>query len=227
MKLAFVLFLNTIIIFPLAAQIFPQGLFVNKQYKSVVIGTQTWMLENLNVTTYSDGTAIGNATTTTEWISFVNNPGPADGAWVYPTAAEGGNFSLSNPDYGKLYNWYAITNTRGLCPTNWHVPSRAEWRVLYNFEGGASTAGGKLKESGTTHWASGNVATNVSGFTALPGGYMGGGASLGNPTFGYYWASDDIASNMGYTYLLYPFSAVIDSANMGKVGGSAVRCLHD
>ncbi len=228
MKLALVIFLNTVILFPLAAQIFPQALFVNKQYKFVVIGTQTWMTENLNIATYRDGTSIGNAATTSEWITYVNNPGTGNGAWVYPTAADGsGNFLLSNPDYGKLYNWYAITDTRGLCPTNWHVPSRVEWRILYNYLGGASTAGGKLKESGTAHWAAGNVATNTSGYTALPGGYMGGGASLGNSPYGYYWASDDISSTMGYTYLLYPSSAVIDSTNMGKVGGSAVRCIHD
>ena len=228
MKLVLVTILFTTITVSLSAQIMPQAFFVNPAFKAITIGTQKWMDKNLSVTTYKDGTLIGAALTTSQWVSYVNNPGPLDGAWVYPTAADGsGNFVESNRDYGKLYNWYALSSTHGICPTNWHVPSRSEWGKLYNYLSGNTVAGGKIKEAGTTHWDTGNVADNSTGFTALPGGYMGGGASLGFPNYGYYWASDDISTDLGYTYLLVPTSAKIDSANMGKVGGAAIRCIHD
>lgn len=213
----------------LTAQVVPQGFLVSAVIPSVVIGTQTWMTKDLDVTNYKDGTFIPEAQTTVDWIRFINNPGVNSDAWVYPSEADvSGNFYKSNPDYGKLYNWYAVTKSLGVCPVNWHVPTTTEWTTLYTFLSGSTVAGGKLKEAGSLHWASGNIADNSSNFTAIPGGYMGGGASLGWPTRGYYWASDEYSSTLGNTYYLEPTStAIIKTTVQGKVNGCAIRCIHD
>ena len=132
-------------------------------YKTVVIGAQTWFAENLKTTKFKDGTAIALVTDNTAWKNLTT---PAY-CWY--------NNSVSNKTtYGALYNWYTVS-TANLCPAGWHVPSDSEWKILTDFLKGASTAGIKLKEAGTTHWNSPNTgATNESGFTALPGGYRDG-----------------------------------------------------
>lgn len=130
-------------------------------YKTVKIGIQLWMKENLNVSHYRNGDPIPEVKNPTEWINLTT------GAWCYYI-----NDSAMGPRYGKLYNWYAVNDPRGLAPTDWHVPSHAEWISLTTYLGGEDVAGGKMKEAGTSHWQSPNAgATNSSGFTALPGGY--------------------------------------------------------
>lgn len=132
-------------------------------YSTVVIGKQIWIQENLRVTKYRNGDAIENVIDDTEWSMLET------GAWCYYT-----NDSQYDDPYGKLYNSFAITDARRICPKGWHVPSDDEWTALENFLG-VGSAGAALKESGTTHWLSPNTgATNSSGFTALPGGYRGG-----------------------------------------------------
>jgi uncharacterized protein (TIGR02145 family) len=114
-------------------------------YKTVQSGTQTWMAENLKVTQYRDGPSV-------EVMWYNNDP------------------STYKDTYGALYTWAAVGSDK-ICPTGWHVPSNSEWTTLTTFLGGESVAGGKLKETGTTHWTSPNTeANNESGFTALPGG---------------------------------------------------------
>ncbi len=129
-------------------------------YKTVKIGTQVWMRENLKTTKYSDGTAIPNVIDDTQWAKLTT------GALCWH-----GNDAATHKDpYGALYNWYAV-ETGKLCPTGWHVSSDKEWTVLMDYLGGYAMTGAKLKEAGTTHWSSPNAgATNESGFTALPGG---------------------------------------------------------
>ena len=129
-------------------------------YDTVVIGTQTWLVQNLRVTHLNNGVSIPNITNSTLWKNSTT-----------PALCYYNNDSVSYAAiYGALYNWYAV-NTNNLCPTNWHVPSYSEWETLITYLGGASVAGGKLKEVGTTHWTSPNTgATNSSGFTALPNG---------------------------------------------------------
>jgi uncharacterized protein (TIGR02145 family) len=133
-------------------------------YNIVTIGGQAWMKENLKVTKYKDGTTIPLVTATGAWVALTT-PGYS----FYNNSVTGGV-------YGALYNWYTV-NTGKLCPTGWHVPSTTEWTTLETFLGGASVAGGKLKETGTSKWFSPNTgATNETGFTALPGGarnYLG------------------------------------------------------
>jgi uncharacterized protein (TIGR02145 family) len=130
-------------------------------YTSVTIGTQVLMVENLKTTRYRNGDLIGTTTPATKDIHAEANP-------KYQWAYDGNESNVVT--YGRLYTWDAVTDSRNLCPTGWHVPSDAEWTTL-TYLGGESAAGGKLKEAGTAHWLAPNTgATNESGFTALPGG---------------------------------------------------------
>jgi uncharacterized protein (TIGR02145 family) len=131
-------------------------------YKTIQIGIQEWMAENLKTTKYNDGNSIPNVTDFIEWSDLITGVY----CWYKNDA------SAYKATYGALYNWFTVS-TGKLCPAGWHVPSDAEWTTLYGYLGGAGVAGGKLKETGTTHWISPNTgATNSSGFTALPGGTL-------------------------------------------------------
>ena len=130
-------------------------------YHTVTIGTQTWMVENLKTTRYRNGEAIPNITDNASWAALIT--------CAY---CDYNNIPSNSITYGKLYNWYAVNDSRNIAPMGWHVSTDAEWTTLTTFLGGTSIAGGKLKENGTIHWNSPNVgATNETGFSALPGGY--------------------------------------------------------
>jgi uncharacterized protein (TIGR02145 family) len=191
-------------------------------YKTIQIGTQTWMAENLKTTKYSNGALIG--TTTPSTLDIFNEITPK-----YQWAYNGNESNVAT--YGRLYTWYAVTDSRNICPTGWHVPSQAEWTTLATNLGGESVAGGKLKETGTTHWQSPNTgATNSSGFTALPGGYRGywgpfsqiGLAGLWWSSTEYYYDTDaaedwDVSNSS---------SSMFNAAN-SKQSGFSVRCLKN
>jgi uncharacterized protein (TIGR02145 family) len=186
-------------------------------YKTVTIGTQTWMAENLKVTKYNDGIAIPNVTDNTEWKELTTG-----------ALCDYGNTPSNSETYGKLYNWHAV-NTGKLCPTGWHVPSDAEWTELTDYLGGRSVAGGKLKETGTTHLASPNTgATNETGFTALPGGFRGyDGAFYYIGYHGYWWSATENGSNNAWYRLMgFNFSTVARH-NYYKELGVSVRCVRD
>ena len=181
-------------------------------YKTVIIGDQQWMAENLKVSTYNDRTSIIDANNTNAYQY------EETGAWTY--YKNSGNF-------GKLYNFYAV-NTQKLCPTGWHVPTFNEWGVLIDYLGGQWVAGGKLKEAGLVNWYSPNVATNSSLFSALPGGkrdFVGNYDEIGN--VGYYWSS----SEHGYSYArfvyMYSYTDQILSYSLDKNSSFSVRCLKD
>ncbi len=186
-------------------------------YNTVTIGTQIWMKENLKVTKYRNGDAIG---TTTSSISGETTP---KYQWAY-------NGNESNAaTYGRLYTWYAVTDSRAVCPTGWHVPTNAEWTTLEDYLGGSSVAGGKMKEAGTTHWDSPNTsADNSSGFTALPGGsrfsddsfsYMG--------YYGYWWSATEGSAAGAWTYGLYYSIGYVNHDSIDKYRGLSVRCVRD
>jgi len=136
-------------------------------YQTVKIGQQWWMAENLKVTHYRNGNALPNVIDDTEWQNL------ASGAYC-----EYGN-DINNVDaYGRLYNWFAASDSQGLAPAGWHVANNGDWQILIEYLGGHPVAGGKMKETGLEHWAAPNTgATNESGFSALAGGcrYAGGG----------------------------------------------------
>lgn len=185
-------------------------------YKTIKIGTQVWLAENLRVTKYRNGKAIPNVLGTA-------NDNLVSGAWCYFN-----NDSLNNVAYGKLYNWYAVKDSRGLCPVGWHVPSDDEWTVLANYLGGDSVAGGKMKESDTTHWAAPNMyATNASGFTAIPGGFSRDG-SFYNYSNAYWWsATKERACCARLRVLYYYYSTPMFRTEYFKSDGIPVRCVKD
>jgi len=128
-------------------------------YKTIQIGTQTWMAENLKTTKYNDRTSIPLVTDAISWSNLST-----------PACCWQDNVPARKVTYGVLYNWYTV-NTGKLCPSGWHVPSDVEWTKLTNYLGSENIAGGKLKESGFNHWKSPNTgATNETYFSALPGG---------------------------------------------------------
>jgi uncharacterized protein (TIGR02145 family) len=178
------------------------------------------MQKNLDVTKYRNGDTIPQATTLAELEAYA---ALHQGCWNYP------EFNPANgPIYGKLYNWYAVTDPRGLAPIGYHVPSYNEFETLWTCLGGASIAGGKMKEAGTTHWLSPNTgATNSSGFTALPTGLYN--SLLGKYT--QFSTTDPIDSQYAYGVTLNTDNAEINNPSYNyllyKKNGSAVRLIKD
>jgi len=196
-------------------------------YQTVKIGNQWWMAENLKVTHYSNGDTIPNLPSGTEWLNTTN------GAWcAYQN-------NISNIEtYGLLYNWYAIGDPRNLSPQGMHVPTENEWQELEIYLGMDSLQvilsgwrgtdeGGKLKETGTTHWISPNTgATNSSGFTGLPGGYrLGPGTFLDLGIFGCWWSSTAYSSTFYWGRNLRNTYAQIYRQNYHITTGYSVRCV--
>jgi uncharacterized protein (TIGR02145 family) len=186
-------------------------------YATTRIGDQCWMARNLEVTHYRNGDTIPNVTDGSAW------PYLTTGAQCGYNNNEG-NIAV----YGRLYNWYAVDDSRNIAPEGWHVPSDAEWQILIDYLGGSEIAGGMMKETGTAHWTSPNGgATNCSGFTALPGGHRGHDfVHMGNSA--YFWSST--LSSMGgracYRMIMYN-DAGIDPGNGLYYGGFSVRCIKD
>jgi uncharacterized protein (TIGR02145 family) len=187
-------------------------------YKTIVIGTQEWMAENLKTNIYRNGDQIVNLTNYTQWSELIT------GAWVFLN-----NDGQYDCPYGKLYNWFAVTDPRNLCPTGWHVPTDSEWSTLTDYLGGISVAGGKMKTAGTQYWNGPNMnTTNESGFSGLPGGgrIYGGGFDNGGIS-GYWWSSsEDDTSSAWFLSLNYNDGNAFQSL-FDKQGGLSVRCLRD
>lgn len=185
-------------------------------YHTVTIGTQVWMVENLRVTKYNDGTSIPHITSNYSW-------GLSAGYCWYQNDAT--NFKNT---YGAIYSWFAI-NTIKLAPIGWHIPSDAEWTVLINFLGGENYAGGKLKESGLIHWVTPNTsANNESGFVGLPGGFRYFDGSFNKIGFeGYYWSSTVYDLQDAYCRSINSSSGRVYRINASKGYGYSVRCIKD
>ncbi len=187
--------------------------FDGNVYQTVTIGEQVWMAENLKATHYRNGDPIPNVADFSEWVWLTT------GAYCE---------YISVATYGRLYNWYAVDDSRGLAPEGWHVPTDAEWQTLVDYLGGGSVAGGKMKETGTTHWNSPNTgATNESGFSALPGGFRGGGIFTGIGDNALFWSSSEANSSDAWYRYLNSFSSEIDRNDTGKPSGFSVRCVKD
>ncbi len=187
-------------------------------YNTVKIGTQTWLVENLKTTRYNDGAPIPLVTDSATW-STLTTPGYC---WYDNDAA-------NKNTYGALYNWFTV-NTGKLAPDGCHVPTDDEWTTLTTYLGGENVAGGKLKETGTTHWRSPNAgATNESNFTALPGGIRnvnGSFKAIGDD--GYWWSATEAGSTgkVWYRNMNYNNEGVVRVGN-NKINGHSVRCIMD
>jgi len=191
-------------------------------YKTVSIGNQIWMAENLKTSKYNDGTALPNIMDANKIIL------DTIGAWsVY------NNDMDNNSRYGKLYNWFAINSitngNKNLCPTGWHVPSDAEWAILTDYLGGENVAGSKMKEVGTNNWKSPNMfASNTSLFTALPGGGRNiDGSYLSVGTHGYWWSSTHHFTFNAMSFSLNVYVGVANRSLKDKQVSMSVRCLKD
>jgi len=189
----------------------------NNEYATVVIGSQTWMAENLKVTRFRNG----------DFLPLVT-----DGStWEGLTAAafcEYNNNAASVATYGRLYNWYAVSDDRNIAPTGWHVPTDAEWQMLVDYLGGWETAGTKMKEAGFTHWASPNTgATNESGFSALPAGQRRNGTYQHKDSCAYFWTStQDSYVTAPYWFLAFDNVGAYRDVDPNQEGFS-VRCIKD
>lgn len=190
-------------------------------YQTIEIGDQLWMAENLKVTHYRNGDAIPNVTDSLEWEELTT------GAFCNYD-----NNESNVATYGRLYNWYAVNDSRNIAPEGWHVPSDIEWQTLVDYLGGAAVAGGKMKEAGTTHWNSPNTgATDESGFSALPGG-----CRCGNLLGGYihirgsadFWSfAESDASDPWSRGLSAGTAEIFRAADVAKFYGFSVRCIRD
>ena len=192
------------------AQVMPQGYLVNPVG---YIGNQLWASKNLVVSTFNNGNTIPNITSASNWGA--NTPQMCS----Y-------NFNAANDAiYGKLYNWYAVVDARGICPINWHVPSDTE---LTNLNIAIGSNGGDLKEAGLVNWNSPNTgATDKYKFKAIATGYMGTTTPSGAGNVTYFWSSLASAANFAYTWSLSKDNALFTRSIQGKIGGFSVRCIHD
>lgn len=192
---------------------------VTDTIESVTIGTQVWMVKNLTVDHYRNGDSIPEITDQNQW-------GPTkSGAWCY-------NFNSDTVGaiYGRLYNWYAVADSRSIAPVGWHVPSDSEWTILIDYLGGTNVAGGKLKESTSAHWNSPNTgATNETGFTSRPGGFHNFDGKFGDiGKDGHWWSSTAYNSGSAWNRKMYYTDAAVGRQHLdGKMVGFSVRCIKD
>lgn len=188
---------------------------------TATIGTQTWTTKNLNVTTYKNGDAIPEVQDAATWNRLTT------GAWCHYA-----NDPANDAIYGKLYNWYAVNDPRGLAPSGFHNPTYTEWQTLTDYLGGQQVAGEKLKSTSTL-WQSTNNANNVSYFSALPGGYRSNGGDFYNKNEEF-WISVNLDSSLpAYLNLRYNMSTINAPVWFGywnhftETAGVSVRCIKD
>ena len=206
-----------LIVSPGANFIIPANVILT-QDANTTICNQDWMTKNLDVVTYRNGDTIPQVTNAAQWAGLTT------GAWCYYE-----NDPVTGSVYGKLYNWYAVNDPRGLAPLGWHIPTNLEWGVLTGCLGGDAVAGGEMKDTGILHWSSPNLgATNSSGFTAFGGGRRDPGGTFYSQGFnGFWWASDAISpTNASYIYL-YSYYEGAGRTNENFRNGLSVRCLKN
>ena len=184
--------------------------------REVKIGKQIWMTENLNVDRFRNGDLIPEARTNEEWVKAGKVGKPA---WCYYN-----NDPENGKKYGKLYNWYAVNDPRGLAPKDYHIPSDAEWALLTGYLGGENVAGGKMKT--TSGWSESGNGNNSSGFSGLPGGlrHLDGMFDY-ICEYGIWWSSTEFFT---LTALSHGFNFAAYSADQAKRKVAiSVRCLRD
>jgi len=198
-------------------------------YETIQIGDQLWMAENLKVTHYQNSDEIPYIYNDPQYGAYINYSNNADNVGVY----------------GRLYNWFAVNDERGLCPDNWHVPSDDEFKSLEMYLGMSESEangeglrgtdeGGKLKEEGNEHWNSPNTgATNETGFTALPGGnrryetYTNQEIFSGLNRYGFFWSSSEVYTvNAWYRVFSFDYSES-NRYHLSKANAFSVRCVED
>jgi len=186
-----------------------------KTYKTVKIGTQTWMAENLSVSTYRNGDTIPHVEDPKTWSSLTT------GAWCYYEGK-----METGAKYGKLYNWYAINDPRGLAPEGWHIPTDAEWATLTSFLGGKIESSAKIKS--TRGWSQAGNGSNESGFNAVPGGTRGINEAFSFVgDYGYWWTATPFDGYSAWNRFLAYNNNYIGRSTGWKQFGNSVRCVKD
>lgn len=184
-------------------------------YPTIRIGDQIWMQENLKVTRFQNGTSLKQLKYHSDWTE---------------KSSSGYYTNVETASFGYIYNGYSIIENQNICPSGWHVPTESEWRTLINYLGGASVAGGKMKEASDKFWIQPNSgADNSSGFTALPNGYVGADgdshdkfqdACFMAATFDYY-------GNPAFATIENNFSSAFFTQTSAKVSGASIRCVKN
>ena len=170
--------------------------------------------QNLDVSKFKNGDEIPEAETKDQWKAFSD---ANEAAWCYYE---------NKTEYGKLYNWYAVNDPRGLAPAGYHIPTDEEWTTLTNYLGGETIAGAKMKSK--TGWENNGNGTNTSGFAGLPGGYRNGDGDFSNiGAGGDWWSSSESNTNNAWYRYLYSNNGDVDSYYNYKRNGFSVRCLRD
>jgi len=181
--------------------------------QDVTIGTQTWTTKNLNVSTFRNGDKIPQAQDKKAWGKLTT------GAWCYYE-----NNPTNGTKYGKLYNWYAVNDPRGLAPIGYHIPKDAEWTILTENLG--FKAGTKMKS--TSGWENNGNSNNTSGFAGLPGGFRSYGGNFSNiGAGGYWWSSSEDDTYIAWYRFLYYGNGNVGRSYDNKQNGFSVRCLRD
>jgi uncharacterized protein (TIGR02145 family) len=176
------------------------------------------MAENLNVDKFRNGDPRPEAKTEEEWKRAGENKQPA---WCYYN-----NNPANSKKYGKLYNWYAVNDLRGLAPEGYHIPTDAEWTTLTNYLGGESEAGTKMKS--TQGWKDGGNGTNSSKFSGLPGGFRyRSGLFSTNGGNGIWWSSTEYRNDNAWFRFLSYYYGDFYRFNISKIRGLSVRYLRD
>ena len=188
-------------------------------YNIIQIGDQYWFKENVKATKYRNGDPIATTTPLTADISGESEP-----KYQWPSGGDESNLA----DFGRLYTWYAVNDSRNICPDNWHIPALDEFKILIAYLGGENLAGDKLKESGTDHWPSPNSGTNESDFTALPAGDKSESMFRAFGDFGFYWSSSYFGVSGGNAAYYMQLDRGLSSALMNshyRHYGYSVRCV--
>ncbi len=205
------------------------GAATNPPSVTVLICSQTWATQNLSVSKYKNGDIIPQVTDSVAWLTLTT------GAWCWYK----NDSATYAAKYGRLYNWYAVNDPRGLAPTGYHVPTDLEWNVLVkcidpsadtSLSIQSTTAGGALKEAGTANWVTPNTgATNSSGFTALPGGLRSstnsGFTNIG--IYGYFWTTSESDPTSAKYHRLFAQDTNAFRSTRPKAAGLSVRCVKD
>lgn len=204
-------------------------------YKTIILGEQEWMAENLRTTRYRNGDPIPNLTNNPEWQNTLS------GAWSYYN-----NESDYGAVYGNLYNWFTTIDDRGVCPAGWEVPTVDDWVLLETYlgldeeevwqvygRGEDDNIGGRMKESASGLWHAPNVgANNASGFSALPGGMrLDNGTFSGIGKNGLWWSStirntQELMPNRIWIRHLLHHKAYINVFSTYKQSGLSIRCVR-
>ena len=184
-------------------------------YNTVKLGNQTWTTKNLNVGKYRNGDPIPQVQDNTAWTNLTT------GAWCYYL-----NNTANGTSYGKLYNWYAVKDPRGLAPTGYHIPTDAEWTSLTTYLGGETGAGTTMKS--TSGWLNNGNGTNTSGFEGLPGGCrfsFGDFGNIGNRAS--WWSSSEISTVNAWSRSLDNYNGDVNRYYSNPHVGYSVRCIKD